>query len=122
MAVCGQRLLIVEDEPLLRVSLSDALRKEGWNIDVAADGEQGLAMFEKHLHELVLTDLVMPRMSGIDVLRRVKAMQPDTTVVIMTAHGSVDRAVEAMREGAADFVTKPFSVAQLLVRIDNCCS
>jgi DNA-binding NtrC family response regulator len=122
MSVCGKRLLIVEDEPLLRVSLSDALRKEGWTVDVAADGEQGLTLFEKHLHDLVLADLVMPNMPGLDLLRRIKPLQPETTVVIMTAHGSVERAVEAMREGAADFITKPFSMAQLLVRLDNVCS
>jgi DNA-binding NtrC family response regulator len=122
MSVCGQRLLIAEDEPLLRMSLSDALRKEGWCVDIASDGEQGFALFEKHHHEVVLADLVMPRVSGLDLLRRIKASQPDTTVLIMTAHGSVERAVEAMREGAADFVTKPFSIAQLLVRLDNVCS
>ena len=122
MTVCGRRLLIAEDEPLLRVSLSDALRKEGWGVEVASDGEQALASFRAHLPEVVLADLVMPRMSGVDLLRRVKAIKPETVVVIMTAHGSVDRAVEAMREGAADFVAKPFSMAQLLVRLDNVCS
>jgi DNA-binding NtrC family response regulator len=122
MSVCGRRLLVVEDEPLLRVGLSDALRKEGWTVDVAADGEQGLSLFEKHLHEVVIADLVMPKLQGIDLLRRLKVIQPETTVVIMTAHGSVERAVDAMREGAADFVTKPFSMAQLLVRLDNVCS
>jgi DNA-binding NtrC family response regulator len=122
MTVCGQRLLIVEDEPLLRVSLSDALRKEGWTVDVAADGAEGRALFEKHLHEVVITDLVMPRVSGIELLRSVKALQPETTVLIITAHGTVERAVEAMREGAADFVAKPFSMAQLLVRLDHVCS
>ncbi len=122
MSICGQRLLIVEDEPLLRVSLSDGLRKEGWTVDAAADGEQGLAAFEKHLHDLVIADLVMPKLPGLELLRRIKALQPTTTVIIMTAHGSVDRAVEAMREGAADFLTKPFSMSQLLVRLDNVCS
>lgn len=122
-AVAGsRRLLIVEDEPLLRVSISDALRKEGWYVDVAEDGVAGLASVEHGLYDVVLTDLVMPRMGGLELLRRIKAIQPDTTVVIITAHGSVERAVEAMREGAVDFITKPFSVAQLLVRLDNVCS
>jgi two-component system, NtrC family, response regulator HydG len=70
----------------------------------------------------VLTDLVMPRLGGMDLLKRIKALQPDTTVVILTAHGTVDRAVEAMREGAADFIAKPFSMAQLVVRLRNVCS
>ncbi|NJN63576.1 MAG: sigma 54-interacting transcriptional regulator, partial [Acidobacteria bacterium] len=121
-ATSCRRLLMVEDEPLLRVSVSDALRKEGWTVDVAEDGVAGLAAFERGGYDVVLSDLVMPRMGGLELLRRVKVLQPETTVVIITAHGSVERAVEAMREGAADFVTKPFSVAQLLVRLDNVCS
>jgi len=122
MSYCGNRLLIVEDEPLLRITMGDALRKEGWTVDVAEDGAKGAALFEQHLHDVVLADLVMPRMDGMDLLRRVKATQSRTTVVIITAHGSVERAVEAMREGAADFISKPFSMAQLLVRLNNVCS
>ena len=122
MAICGRRLLIAEDEPLLRVSMADALSKEGWTVDVAEDGLKGASLFEQHLHEVVISDLVMPRLGGMELLRRVKGLQADTTVVMITAHGSVDRAVEAMREGAADFIAKPFSMAQLLVRLDNVCS
>ncbi len=122
MKICGHRLLIVEDEPLLRITMADALRKEGWTVDVAEDGVKGTTLFERHRHDLVLSDLVMPRMGGLELLKRIKALQPDTTVVIITAHGTVDRAVEAMREGAADFIAKPFSMAQLLVRLSNVCS
>jgi DNA-binding NtrC family response regulator len=122
MKICGHRLLIVEDEPLLRITMADALRNEGWMVDVAEDGVKGAALFEQHVHDLVLTDLVMPRLGGMDLLKRIKALQPDTTVVILTAHGTVDRAVEAMREGAADFIAKPFSMAQLVVRLRNVCS
>jgi DNA-binding NtrC family response regulator len=122
MKICGNRLLIVEDEPLLRITMADALRKEGWVVDVAEDGVKGSALFEQHLHDVVLADLVMPRMNGLDLLRRIKAMHPDATVVIITAHGTVDRAVEAMREGAEDFIAKPFSMAQLIVRLSNVCS
>ena len=122
MKIGGHRLLIVEDEPLLRITTADALRKEGWTVDVAEDGVKGAALFEQHLHDVVLTDLVMPRLGGMELLKRIKALQPDTTVVIITAHGTVDRAVEAMREGASDFITKPFSMAQLVVRVANVCS
>jgi DNA-binding NtrC family response regulator len=120
--MCGQRLLIAEDEPLLRVSMADALRKEGWTVDVAVDGLKAMALFQQYIHEVVVTDLVMPSLDGMELLRRIKAVQTDTTVVLITAHGSVDRAVEAMRQGAADFVTKPFSMAQLMVRLDSVCS
>nr|CAJ31153.1 transcriptional regulatory protein [uncultured sulfate-reducing bacterium] len=122
MSVCGRRLLIVEDEPLLRITMADALRKEGWTVDVADDGVKGAALFEQYLHDMIVSDLVMPQMGGMDLLKRVKALQPTTTVVIITAHGTVNRAVEAMREGAADFIAKPFSMAQLVVRLSNVCS
>jgi DNA-binding NtrC family response regulator len=122
MTICGRRLLIVEDEPLLRITIADALRKEGWTVDVAEDGVKGTALFEQLMHDLVLADLVMPRLGGMDLLKRIKALQPETTVVLITAHGTVDRAVEAMREGAADFIAKPFSMAQLIVRLNNVCS
>jgi DNA-binding NtrC family response regulator len=115
----GRRLLIVEDEPLLRVSMADALAKEGWKVDVAENGAAGLATFKRHMHALVLLDLVMPKMDGMELLRRIKSLDPTTTVVMITAHGSVDRAVEAMREGAADFVSKPVSMSQLVVRLEN---
>jgi DNA-binding NtrC family response regulator len=111
------RLLIVEDEPLLRLTMADALRNEGWNVDVAEDGVKGSVLFEQHLHRVVISDLVMPLMGGLDLLKRIKALQPETVVVIITAHGSVEKAVEAMREGASDFISKPFSIAQLLVRL-----
>ncbi|MBP1621566.1 MAG: two component system response regulator, sigma54-specific, partial [Acidobacteria bacterium] len=122
MTALGRRLLVVDDEPLLRITIADALRKEGWAVDVAEDGVKGAALFEQHLHELVLADLVMPGLGGMELLKRIKALQPETTVVIVTAHGTVDRAVEAMREGAADFIAKPFSMAQMIVRLNSVCS
>jgi DNA-binding NtrC family response regulator len=122
MAICGNRLLIAEDEPLLRVSMADALRKEGWIVDVAVDGVKAVALYEQYLHDVVVTDLVMPSLDGMELLRRVKVLHAEATVVIITAHGSVEKAVAAMRQGAADFVTKPFSMAQLLVRLEAVCS
>jgi DNA-binding NtrC family response regulator len=112
----------VEDEPLLGVAIADALRQEGWLVDVAEDGIMGEALFKKHAPELVLVDLVMPQMDGMELLRRIKASDPQCTVVMITAHGSVERAVEAMRHGAADFITKPFRMNQLIVRLENVCS
>jgi DNA-binding NtrC family response regulator len=117
-----RRLLIVEDEALLRVSMADALSKEGWEVDVAENGVEGLALFKKHSHGLVVVDLVMPKMDGMELLRRIKSLDSSSNVVMITAHGTVDRAVEAMRHGAADFVSKPLSMSQLVVRLENVCS
>ena len=72
MKICGHRLLVVEDEPLLRITMADALRKEGWTVDVAEDGVKAVALFEQHLHDLVLTDLVMPNMTGIELYETVR--------------------------------------------------
>ena len=119
---CGGRLLIIEDEPLLRITISDALGKEGWAVDQAGDGVRGVALFKRILHDVVLVDLVMPEMGGMEVLRRIKEIAPDTTVIVITAYGTVDKAVDAMREGASDFITKPFSIPQLLVRLEAICS
>ncbi len=116
------RLLVVEDEPLLRVSMVDALRREGWQVDEAENGEQGLQLFTEFQHQLVITDLVMPRLDGVELLRRIRSLQLGTPVIVITAHGTIDRAVEVMREGATDFVTKPFSMAQLAVRVDKALS
>jgi DNA-binding NtrC family response regulator len=118
---CG-RVLVAEDEPILRITISDALVQEGWEVSVAEDGEAALRLFEKNAHDVVLADLLMPRMDGVELLRRVKALQPSTAVVIITAHATVDTAVEAMRSGAADVITKPFSISQLLLRLENVCS
>jgi DNA-binding NtrC family response regulator len=122
MTICGRRLLIAEDEPILRITMAEALEKEGWTVDVAEDGLKAMQVFEQHLHDVILTDLLMPRMDGMEVLRRAKALQPETTIVIITAHGTVESAVDAMRQGAADFISKPFSIVQLLLRLSNVCS
>jgi DNA-binding NtrC family response regulator len=122
MTICGRRLLIAEDEPILRIAMADALRKEGWEVDVAEDGARAMILFESHFHDVILTDVMMPKVDGMEVLRRAKAIQPETTVILITAYATVDSAVEAMRQGAADFIAKPFSMMQLLLRLNNVCS
>ena len=113
---------MAEDEPLLRITIADALRKEGWTVDVVEDGAKGMTLFERHRHDVVLTDLMMPHVDGLELLQQVKELEPSTTVVIITAHGTIESAVEAMRQGAADFITKPFSIVQLVLRLNNVCS
>ena len=120
-AACS-RILLAEDEPILRVSLSEALRKEGWTVDAAEDGQRAIALFEEHLHGIVLTDLVMPRLDGLELLQRVKKLSPGTTVLVMTAYATIESAVETMRGGAADFIVKPFTISQLFARLGAVCS
>src|SRR5919198_310016 len=107
------KVLVVEDEPNLRKVLATLLRREGYEVSVAENGEQGLAEFERGGAEVVITDLVMPKVGGMEVLRTINARDPDVPVIIITAHGTVDSAVEAIKLGAFDYITKPFDQAEL---------
>ena len=108
--VCGHRLLIAEDELLLRVGIADALRKEGWTVDVAKDGEEALKLFGQGLHDVVLTDLVMPGIDGLEVLRRVKRDHPAVEVIILTGHGSDRERKLAEEFGAFAYLQKPVDI------------
>src|SRR5919197_820196 len=107
------KVLVVEDEPNLRKVLATLLRREGYDVSVAENGEQGLAEFDRGGAEVVITDLVMPKVGGMEVLRTINARDPDVPVIIITAHGTVDSAVEAIKLGAFDYITKPFDQAEL---------
>ncbi|MBN2121196.1 MAG: sigma-54-dependent Fis family transcriptional regulator [Candidatus Omnitrophica bacterium] len=100
-------ILIVDDESLTRKSLYEILKREGYRVSTSVDGEEALKAVEKELPDIVITDLKMPKIDGLSLLRRLKADHPSTAVVLMTAYGSIENAVEAMKEGAFDYVTKP---------------
>lgn len=100
-------LLVVDDDESALESLRQIFEHEGFAVSVARSGEEALDTLRSNGHEVVLADLRMPGMDGLDLLRAIKAIRPDTEVVIMTAFGTIEKAVEAMREGAYDFVTKP---------------
>ena len=112
------KILVVDDEKSMREFLAIVLKKEGYAVTVAAHGAEALAAIEKDIFDLILSDVRMPGLSGIDVLKAVKATSPSTIVVMMTAFASTESAVEAMREGAYDYLTKPFQIdeAKLLVK------
>jgi DNA-binding NtrC family response regulator len=107
------RILVVDDEANLRKVLAAMLRKDGYEVTVAEDGEQAMAELEKNGADVIVTDLVMPKVGGMDILTRVKADRPDVPVIIITAHGTVDSAVEAIKAGAFDYITKPFEHAEI---------
>jgi nitrogen regulation protein NR(I) len=106
-------VLIVDDEVNIRRVLAAMLKREGYEATTAADGEQALAVLAKSPVDVVVTDLVMPRMGGMDLLKRVSADFPDVPVIVITAHGSVDSAVAALKAGAFDYITKPFEQEEL---------
>jgi DNA-binding response OmpR family regulator len=103
------RILIVDDEPNIRFMFRAALESVGYEVTEAANGEEGLASLGRRLTDLILLDLQMPKMGGMDVLRRIRDEVYQVPVVIVTAHGSVPDAVAAMRLGAVDFVSKPLT-------------
>jgi len=106
-------VLIVDDEVNIRRVLAAMLKREGYEITTAADGEQALAVLQKTPVHVVVTDLVMPRLGGMELLRRVSSDWPDVPVILITAHGSVDSAVAALKAGAFDYITKPFEQDEL---------
>ena len=114
------RILVVDDEISARSALSEILTDEGFKVRTAADGFRALAAAGDFAPDLVLTDLKMPGMDGLELLGRLKEHDPEVAVVLMTAFGAVESAVEAMRAGAADYLTKPLNSDELLLVLERC--
>jgi len=113
------RILVVDDEANARTALAELLRDEGYAVDTAADGFKALPKLEDFAPDLLLTDLKMPGMDGIELGRRARERDPECAVVLMTAHGAVESAVVAMREGAADYLTKPLNFEELAMILER---
>ncbi|HJO03529.1 MAG TPA: sigma-54 dependent transcriptional regulator [Acidobacteriota bacterium] len=111
------RVLIVDDESSMRAMLSIALGDEGWEVHAAGDGNEALALLSKQPVDVVVSDIRMPGVDGMELLRHVRDRSPRTEVSLITAHASTDSAIEAVRLGAYDYVTKPFDVEELKVTV-----
>src|SRR4030067_2059645 len=111
------RRLIVEDEREQREMLSGFLQKEGYQVFSADSGPQALKLFEEKSFELALLDLEMPVMDGLELLTKLKKLSPDTQVIVMTAFGTIETAVAAMKEGAFHYVNKPIELQELLINL-----
>ncbi|MGR3219779.1 MAG: sigma-54-dependent transcriptional regulator [Candidatus Anammoxibacter sp.] len=107
------RILVIDDDPISCEYVYEALLHCNYDVDVAADGEQGVEMAKKKEYDLVFTDMKMPGMDGVQVVETIKEISPDTIFVIMTAYGTIESAVGAIRRGAFDYIIKPFSPDQL---------
>jgi len=111
------RILVVDDEPAQRELVGGFLRKHGFDVVEAGGGKEAVARFKQEPFDLVLTDQRMPDLSGLDVLEAVRATSPETAVVIVTAYGTIETAVSAVKAGAADYLTKPLNLDDLLHRV-----
>lgn len=109
----GIRILVADDDPDIRMSLSERLRWLGHDVVTAADGQAALAAVEAHALDLAFLDVSMPRLNGIEALKLIRKRWPNLPVVVVTAYGTIRLAVEAMKEGAVDFMTKPFEQGQI---------
>jgi DNA-binding NtrC family response regulator len=113
------KLLIIEDEKITRISLTDILKREGYDVVAAEDGEEGLALFKSLQPEIVITDLRLPKLGGMEVLQTVLSLNPRCKVILITAYATVDTAVSSLKLGAFDYLTKPFSPEKLLSILRN---
>lgn len=116
-ATANQAILFVEDDDTGRELGCFNLQKAGYEVDAASNGEETLERFFPERHGVVITDLRLPRVSGMEVLKQVKQRSPDTPVIVITAYGNVDLAVETMKVGAYDFIVKPFNRDHLILTI-----
>lgn len=110
-------ILVVEDDPDLREALSDTLTLSRYRVHTAVDGENAIELLREHAVGLVITDVQMPNMNGITLLHEIKSRWPHLPVLLMTAYGVISQAVEAMREGACNYMVKPFDVSDLLTQV-----
>ena len=113
------KILVVDDEKVIREGCHEVLTLEGFEVVLAKNGEQGLKMIEKAHFDVILLDLMMPGLSGFDVLSHVKALHPDTSIIVITGYATIENSIEAMKKGAFDFIPKPFSPDQLRVVVSK---
>src|SRR5215467_7172943 len=112
-----RRILVVDDEENIRLVLRTLLRKHGYEVEVAESGEAALALLDTFGPDVILTDVRMPKMGGMDLLATLKAKQHPATVIVMSAYGNVDLAIEAMKAGAYDYVSKPFKPDEIVLTL-----
>lgn len=112
-------ILIVDDEKAIRKTLSEILSYEGYKIDDAENGEEGLKKFKENNYDVVLCDIKMPKVDGIEFLEKSKEINPDIPIIMISGHGTIETAVEAVKKGAFDYVAKPPDLNRLLITIRN---
>ncbi len=113
------KILLIEDDETMRDGMSQVLKRAGHNVTCVSNGFDGIKLFEKEKFEIVITDFKMEGINGIEVLEKLKSEDENVEVLIVTAYGTIDMAVEAMRKGAFDYITKPFSPKEFIIRVEK---
>ncbi len=111
------RILVVDDEQSLRIIISQVLSDDGHDVTVAANGEEALELFEREPFPIVFTDIVMGDLNGLELLQKIKELQPETQVIVVTSHASLDTAITALRAGAYDYLVKPFEELDMISNV-----
>jgi DNA-binding NtrC family response regulator len=114
-----KKILVIDDEPIVRKSCEKTLIPEGYEVHLASSGSEGLALLEKESFSLILLDLKMPDMDGIEVLKKIKKQLPDIRVIMITGYSTVETAVQALRLGAYNHIEKPFTPNTLLSAVQE---
>lgn len=113
------RILLAEDDEIMRISIYDRLKKHGLQVDQAEDGIQARSLCDKHQYHLIISDIRMPGLDGLTLLSHILQQSPETDVIIMTAYGSVDDALDCLRRGATEYILKPFDMDDLIIRVSR---
>src|ERR1700733_8283633 len=112
-------ILIIDDEKAIRKTLTEILSFEGYKIDEASDGEEGLKKFKEKNYDLVLCDIKMPKLDGIEFLQKAGEANSDIPIIMISGHGNIETAVDAVKKGAYDYISKPPDLNRLLITIRN---
>src|ERR1700749_5361547 len=112
-------ILIIDDEKAIRKTLMEILSFEGYKVEEASDGEEGLKKFKEKTYDLVLCDIKMPKLDGIEFLQKAGESNPDVPIIMISGHGNIETAVEAVKTGAYDYISKPPDLNRLLITIRN---
>jgi two-component system response regulator AtoC len=112
-------ILLIEDDEILRITVADSLKKAGWPVTTAEDGQEGWDLIKKDNFDIVISDVKLPKKNGIEILKEIKLHHPNTEVIIITAFGKIEDAVDIIKLGAYDYITKPFHTDDLIFRINK---
>ena len=118
--MASNSILLIDDERVLRETISDSLRHEGFEVTLASNGKEGLEKFKDENHDLVIVDLIMEGMGGIEVSKEILKVKPETPMMILTGHGSLATAIEALQLKLHDYILKPINRAELIEKVNDC--